>query len=184
MKRTFLGICIALSAFAAIGAPSQARAWKPQGAALAQDYAVITDTRADHDIVILSWFASPLAASAPNAEAAQAMLDKYIIIGAVHGHIGTGGAVSFDTTDTLQALDADKKPLTLLEGDKIPPMVAGSVSLLGAMMRQSIGAMGQGMRFFVFDAGDVHACGKGQLAVPYAGETYTYDTPIPGCPAP
>ena len=166
----------------AVCAPAQARAWKPQGAALAQDYAVITDVRPDHDVVMVFWFAPPLAQQAPPAM--QAILDKYIIVGVVHGHVGTGGAMSFDAVDALQAQDADKKPLTLLEGDKIPPDVAASVSFIGASMRQAIGAMGQGMHFFVFDAGAVHACAKGQLAIPFAGETYTYDTPFPGCPAP
>ena len=184
MKRIFLGICFGVSALLAVSVPAQARTWKPQGAALAQDYAVITDVRPDHDIVMVFWFASPLAASAPNAAMIQAMLDKYVIIGAVHGHVGTGGAMTFDPIDTFQAQDGDKKPLALLEGDNIPPDVAGSISFLGAMMRQSIGAMGQGMHFFVFNAGDVRACTKGQLAIPFAGETYTYDTPIPGCPAP
>jgi hypothetical protein len=50
-------------------------------------------------------------------------------------------------------------------------------------MRQTIGQMGQGMHFFAFEGG-VHACEKGQLSIPFAGETYIYDTPIPGCPKP
>ena len=184
MRRSFLVVVFTISALVAVSAPAQARAWKPQGAALAQDYAVITDVRPDHDIVMVFWFAAPLAAAAPNGASLNAMLDKYVIIGAVHGHVGTGGAMTFDPIDTLQAQDADKNPLALLEGDKIPPDVASSISFLGAMMRQSIGAMGQGMHFFVFNSGDVRACTKGQLAIPFAGETYTYDTPFPGCPAP
>lgn len=42
--------------------------------------------------------------------------------------------------------------------------------------------MGQGTHWFVFEANNVHSCGVGGLAVPYDGELYTYQTPIPGCP--
>jgi len=29
----------------------------------------------------------------------------------------------------------------------------------------------------------VRACSKGKLVIPLAGETYFYNTPIPGCPS-
>jgi hypothetical protein len=41
--------------------------------------------------------------------------------------------------------------------------------------------MGKGMRMFVFEGGAIDACKKGQLSVPLASETYTWDTPFPGC---
>jgi len=37
------------------------------------------------------------------------------------------------------------------------------------------------MKMFVFESGAIDSCKKGQLAVPLAGETYTWDTPFPGC---
>jgi len=51
-----------------------------------------------------------------------------------------------------------------------------------AILQKSIGPMGQGFRWFVFEGGAVHACETGGLSVAYDGETYTYETPIPGCP--
>jgi hypothetical protein len=80
------------------------------------------------------------------------------------------------------AEDAARTPLKLLSGDAIPPAVAGMVTTVESVMRQTIGAMGKDMVFFVFKGGDVHACQKGELAVPFGGEVYTYKTPIPGCP--
>jgi hypothetical protein len=64
----------------------------------------------------------------------------------------------------------------------LPPATAGAVAVVEGMFRQALGAAGKGMKMFVFDAGDVAACKKGGLAVALADETYTWQTPIPGCP--
>ena len=169
--------------FSALGLGNvEARAWKPQGLALAQDYSVITDVRPSHDIITVLWFAPPLAPSSPTA---QAVLDRYIIIGASHVKQDTvSGQMESTPLDTIQVSDSDEKPLTLLEGDKIPPTVSGVISGMGGVMRQSMGVVGTGMRFFAYESGSVHACSKGRLSISYVGETYTYDTPMPGCPAP
>ena len=51
------------------------------------------------------------------------------------------------------------------------------------MFRQSLGAVGAGFRWFVFDGASVKSCTPGSgFSVQLANETYTYDTPIPGCP--
>jgi hypothetical protein len=89
----------------------------------------------------------------------------------------------FDAIDPLQIKDANGKPLTLLEGDKLPSDASQLVTAMGGTMKQALGAMGQGMRIFVYDNGGVHACAKGGLSIPYNGEVYTYDTPFPGCSA-
>jgi hypothetical protein len=113
---------------------------------------------------------------------AQQVLDKYVVVGVVHANAGVNGRVSFDPIDTLQARDGNGSPLTLLIGDNVPPTVAGLLSGVEATVRQALGAMGQGMHWFVFDGGAVHSCVTGGLSIPVAGETYTYETPIPGCP--
>jgi hypothetical protein len=181
MRLMSTSIFAALLSVAAI-MPVQGRIWKPEGEALAQDYAVITDVRKSHDVVTVFWLASPLAASSP---AAKLILDRYVIIGVAHvkQDIVTGSMES-TALDAVAATDGSGQALTLLEGDKIPPNVAAVITGIGGVMRQSMGVMGIGMRFFAFDAGSVQACNKGKLSISYVGETYTYDTPIPGCPAP
>lgn len=179
MRKWALAALAALSMAAVAFAPSAARPWKPQPSGLAQDYAQIVDVRPNHDIVLLMWLVPPLVQNSPTT---QDLLDKYVIVGVVHGHIDAGGTMAFDTLDSLTAQDADGKPLTLLQNDKIPPTVSGLITGMGGMMRQNLGALGQGMYFFAFDGGAVHACSKGRLSIPFAGEVYTYDTPIPGCP--
>jgi hypothetical protein len=142
---------------------------------------MIQDHRPDGELVILFWFVPLLVEKSP---VAQAMLDKYIIIAAVHAHFDPGGTATFDPIDGLAAKDADDKSLTLLQTDTMPPTVAGAMVTLSGMMKQIIGQMGQGMHFFAFEAGNVHTCAPGRLSVPLAGEIYTYDTPFPGCPKP
>jgi len=172
-----------LAALAICGAlltPGEARPWKPQGEALAEDYAQIIDSRPGGDLVLLMWIVPQIVKSSPTA---AAMLDKYVVLGVVHGHVQAGGIVSFEDVTTLAANDGDGKPLKLLQGADLPADVAGGVAGISGVMRQTIGQMGQGMHFFAFEGG-VHACEKGQLSIPFAGETYIYDTPIPGCPKP
>jgi hypothetical protein len=162
--------------------PAQARLWKPERESLAQDYAIITDIRKSHDVISVFWLAPPLA---PGSPAAQLILERYVIIGVSHVKQDTvTGKTESTNLDAVEARDNDGKPLTLLEGDKVPPTVAAVISGIGGVARQAMGVTGTGMRFFAFDAGNVRACGKGRLSVAYVGETYTYDTPIPGCGGP
>ena len=109
------------------------------------------------------------------------MYDKYVVISVVHFHTGQGGAISLDDIDTLEAQNDDDKPLTLVPRTELLPSEVGMLSAIEAALRQSTGRIGNGTRFFIFDADGVRACEKGGLSVPYAGETYTWDTPFPGC---
>ena len=109
------------------------------------------------------------------------MLEKDIVISVVHYHTGEGGAISVDNIDTLEVRDDDDKPLTLVSRTELLPTEVGMISTIEASFRQSIGRIGDGTRFFIFDAGMVRACEKGRISVPFAGETYTWETPFPGC---
>jgi hypothetical protein len=165
-----------------VASPVSARVWNPQGKTLAEDYSVISDNRPDKNIVMLMWLTTPMVDNLPTV---QALLDKYLIIGASITQIQTTGTLAGDGEMAgPQPVDMDGTQLKPLTGDQIPPAVQAILAGVGGMMRQSFGAMGQNMRFYVFDSGNVRACGKGKLSVPFAGVTYTYDTPIPGCPKP
>ncbi len=180
MRAAALFACVAALCQIFVSVPADARPWKPTPASLAEDYAIISDTRSDNDLVMVFWLVPQMYPTLPQA---QALLDKYIVVAVIHAHRGALGGAVFDTVDTLEAKDGNGKPLKLLTGADLPPDVAQSVTAFGGVMQQLLGPMGQGMSFFVFNKGSVHACEKGQLVIPYAGETYTYDTPIPGCPA-
>jgi hypothetical protein len=163
--------------------PASSRNWKSTPEKLASDYSIINDVRTDGDIVMLMWFAPPVVrADAPNAERFRSLLDKYIFLGVVHGHLDkTTGTSTFENIDTLEAKDEGGKTLALVERSNMNPASVGAVAVLERVFQQMLGAAGRGMKMFVFDADDVHACKKGKLSVPFAGETYTWETPFPGC---
>ena len=157
---------------------AESRPWKPAMKQLASDYATIIDGRNDRDIRVIFWLAPPIMDRGPAAD----LVDKYVIIGVARGHFSSMGSVTFDPIDSLQVKDSNARPLLRLAGEEIPPAVAGTVAIMESAFGQSLGAFGKGMHWFVFAAGTVHACSNGGISIPFAGETYTYDTPIPGCP--
>ena len=167
-----IGACVAV-----LAAPASGRSWKPTQTQQALDYLTISHYKAG-EIIILIWLGAPMMTN----DAARQLFEKNIVIGAAHAHIGTDGTVSFDAIDNLQALDATKRPLAPVTPDSLTPVMAGAMTTTQTIYRQTLGAMGQGIHWFVFDAGTVHACGKGMLSIPYEGEIYTYETPVPGCP--
>jgi hypothetical protein len=164
---------VALAAFSTICA---ARPWKPTPEALALEYSQIEDAR-NHETVLI-WWLTPPSIKPPDP---TGTLDKYVIIGVVDAHYDDLGNITFAPADTLQA-SVNGRPLSLLTPATMPPAVSGILTVMQNMLGKSLGPMGQGIRWFVFDGGSFHSCGSGQLSVPYANETYTFDAPIPGCP--
>jgi hypothetical protein len=174
----------ALMVFALGASPVLSRQWRATPATLALDYAQIIDQRSGgQEIVMAFWFVPQmLPANSPGADIATAMLQKYVVIGVVHASMQRGtGTASFENVDALPAMDQSGKPLALVANDTLPPTLVGMRSAMESFFRQTMGAMGNGLKMFVFDAGDVGSCKPGQLSVLLANETYTWDTPIPGC---
>jgi hypothetical protein len=167
------------SLFAAVSSRADARQWKPTAATLARDYAQIVDLReSKRELVLVWWSVPPMYSNSQTRE----VFDKYVVLGVARAKIGADGTFSYDQTGTPQASDGNVQPLTLLSGDKVPPVVAGNLVSVEGMLRQAAGPLGKGVQWFVFEGGAVHAYEKGELSVRFADETYTYDTPIPGCP--
>jgi hypothetical protein len=122
------------------------------------------------------WLVPQLVPTLPQA------LDNYVIVGVGEGHVAPTGTMSFAAIDSLGANRGSGRALKFLPMNDIPPAITGLLAGLQAALNQSLGAMGQGIRWFVFEAGGVHACGPGGLSIPFEGETHSYETPIPGCP--
>lgn len=183
MKRIVNLLVVSALFFGASSSASSSRIWKATPQAISRDYVTIQDNRGPGDLVFLIWFVPQMLPSdAAGSPMAAGILDKYALISLAHGHFDMKtGAVTFDEIDALQAKDQSEKPLTPVQRDALPPAAAGMLVAMEAVFRQSLGALGKGTKTFVFDAGSVRSCGKGRLAVLFAGETYTWDTPIPGC---
>ncbi|MGA7712990.1 MAG: hypothetical protein WCA81_13885 [Rhizomicrobium sp.] len=179
----FAGRCLAalfvLSAAFFVTCPANARHWNPTGKALAEDYLEIIDTQQEGRVVFLFWMAPPFIG---NSGDATALLDKYVIIGVTVGHLRSTGLV-FDPIEVPPVTDEAGTLLKAVPDEKLDASTSALLFTMKGMMKQAIGAMGEGIRFFVFESGNVHACSKGRLSVPVDNVIYTYDTPVPGCPA-
>jgi hypothetical protein len=94
--------------------------------------------------------------------------------------VSNEGLFTFAPISTISA-SVDRKPLHLLTATDTPPSVAGFLTVMQTGMTRAAGQIGAGLHWFAFDAG-FRACGSGELSIPYDGEVYTYEAPIPGCP--
>jgi hypothetical protein len=181
-------IGIVVTALWCIGFPSSAssRPWKPTPSQIAVDYGGINHNRGNGDVVdvvTIGWWASPTAT--PGSELAS-VFERYVLISITHSHFNVregATALRFDEVDKLEVRDESGNLLTPLDQDALPPASIGRLATFEAGYRQGLGPRGKGTKFFLFEAGAVHACEKGGISVPYDGETYTWETPFPGCSA-
>jgi hypothetical protein len=167
-----------------VGVPfaASSRPWKPTPSQIAADYASIGHNRGNGDIVTIGWWAAPT--SRPGSQLV-AIFEKYVLISVTHSHINLrepATGLHFDNIDILEVRDEGGNALIPVEQDALPPASIGTLATFEAGYRQGLGPRGKGTKFFLFDAGDVRACEKGRISVPYDGEIYTWETPFPGCP--
>ena len=165
-----------------VTSPASPRPWSHDPSVLAQDYLVINDNRGKGEIVMLVWIAPQMTPDPAAREKLTELLGKYVLVGVADAHIQQAtGLPSFDKFGALTAQDAAGHQLQLIDESNLPPTMAGGIVTLQGVFAKTLGPLGQGVNWFVFDAGSVAPCSKGRLSIPLAGETYTWDTPIPGC---
>ena len=178
-KWRILSLFILLGVVVAGGA--SARVWSKNPIALAQDYVVINDNRGAGEMILVLWLASPLLPDGPASDVARDLLDKNILIGVAHVHVAKDGSMTFDPVPTMDATDGAGGSLKQLDTGAMSPAIVASMTMVQTIFTRSLGQLGQGVHWFVFDAGATRACAPGGLAITVADEKYTYDTPIPGC---
>ena len=159
--------------------PASARLWKPMPDQLALDYATINHNKGADGRVILGWMASPLMPS----PSVKQLLDKYVVISIVHTRQAPGGPLTWDNIQGVQVSDGNGQALKEVSGDAMPPALVGLIATSDASMRQSTQGRGK-VYWSVWETGSVNACQRGKLVVTYDGESYSYDTPMPGCAKP
>ncbi len=161
---------------AASVSPVSARLWKPTPAQQAMDYLTINHNKGVDGHVIVGWMASPTI----NSPTMQPLLDKYVVVSIIHTRTQPSGPVIYDDVQGVQVTDGGRQPLKELTGDAIPPALVGITASANASIRQT--TQGRGKMFWgIYEAGGVNPCLPGKLLVAYDGETYNYDTPLPGC---
>jgi len=161
--------------------PASARQWKPDAKAAALDYTQILHSKGGNEIVFLWWVVPETFPASPNSQPILEALSRYVILGIAHGHSNQSAPMSFDNIADLRITDSTSRSISALGTTTIPPEAAQAVGSVRTLAQQSLGPIGQGMRWFVFDGSTIHSCAPGKMSVPFAGETYTFDTPIPGC---
>jgi hypothetical protein len=153
---------------------------------IAGDYAVINHNRGNGDVVTVVWWAS-LTARPGSPSQLVSVFERHVLISITHSHLNLGEPVTglrFDDVDKLEVRNESGNHFAPFDQDLLPPASIGNLSAFEAGYRQGLGPRGKGTKFFQFEAGGVHACEKGGISVPYDGETYTWETPFPGCSAP
>lgn len=165
--------------------PVLARQWNPDSRGAAVDYTQILHAKGPGQVVFVWWVVPETFAGAPNAQGLQDALSRYVVVGIADGRApGPGAPMNFTQIPDLKIADTAGRQLSPLAANATPPEMTQTIATLQGLARQNLGPVGQGMRWFVYDGSAIHSCQPGKLSVPYGGETYTYDTPIPGCAKP
>ena len=157
--------------------PANARLWNPTPQQLAQDYSTITHNKGGTaGRVVIQWIAAP--AFTGNM---QALLERHIVLVMTHSTVTPGGTQQFEEVGGVQVTDAAGQALTEIPRNEVPPVLIGFLASLDANLSQSTQGRARN-KILLFQPVSVRACEKGGLALLYAGEKYTFETPMPGCP--
>jgi hypothetical protein len=155
--------------------PVSARLWKPTPQQQVADYLSISHNKGDGGVVMV-WMASPLVAGA-----AKPLMDKYVVLSVIRTRRNPDGTNTWDDVQGVQVSDGNGNALKEVPSDQTPPLLVGMIASAEAAMRQT--SQGKGKVYWgVYEAGSIGACLRGKLVVNFEGESYSYDTPVPGCP--
>lgn len=159
-----------------------ARQWRMTPSARAQEYSQIIDQRSTGEMVIVWWVAPEvLEDSSPGTKKARSILRQYMLVGVAHTQVSALGQFTFQTPRGLRVRPSNATARLPLDKTTLPPAVAGVVSVLESTFSQAMGQFGRGVHWYVFDGKGIGSCRKGAFWIAYAGEQYSYATPIPGC---
>ncbi len=169
-------LCLLAIASMTLVVSAQARPWKPTPQQLAQDYSTLVHNKgASGGTVRLSWLAAPgFSGNLPQ------LMQKHVVLTLTHTVPSPDGLANYEDAGGVQVTDLAGTALTEVPLNALPPTLVGLTAQLEATFRQSTTGNAK-MKILAFEPGSVHPCQKGGLAVTYAGERYTYETPMPGC---
>jgi TonB family protein len=162
---------------------------------VAQDYVHIMDRRGPDELVSVQWLAPQAMVTTPEW---RTLLDKYIVIGVSHVVLPANGETKHEANDAPPvATDEGGAVLRRFSEQNMPPEIAKLIAYKIGLIRnatppeevvpkdmherQIMRSFMSEFQFFAFQNTNVHDCASGRLTVRYAGENYTFDTPILGC---
>jgi hypothetical protein len=164
----------------ALCSAAAARQWNPDARGASLDYTQILHARPNGEVVLIWWAVPETFPDDANTKVLKDVVARYLIVGFAHGHSGPGG-LALDPIGEVKITDSSSRELSPFPANATPQEVTQTLGTLQAISRQSLGPLGMGVRWFAFDGSMAHSCAPGKISVPFAGVTYTYDTPVPGC---
>lgn len=157
-----------------------ARTWPRGGPAEARDYLTIDDQRPGNELALILWLAPPMID--PQHSDAKKLLGQFVVVATTLATIEpVTGRLKIGPSSQPSALSTDGRPLSLVPPEEWPPALNGALQAVKTAMAQSVGDIGKSISWYVFQPDGVDACKPGSLQVIFAGETYSYKTPVPGC---
>jgi len=160
----------------------EARQWNTTPWSQAIEYTQIIHNKTANRVVLIWWLAPEVINPAtPGAEQARSVLSKYVLVGVTDGMISSLGEMTTKDIEgvKIKTMNGAKNAL---QAFAIPPVVSGTVTVLKSIFGRSMGKLGEGMNWLVFDPENISSCKQGKFWVVYDGVEYDYVTPIPGCP--
>jgi len=162
---------------------ADARQWDPPPQMAALDYSQISHIKPNGQVVMLWWIVPEIFMPNPNNQALLNVLSHYVILGVVQGRPNPNGGLTFDPVPALQIADQASHSYSPMPENMLPADVGQALTTVQNLARQTpVAPLAQGMHWFVYQADTIHSCAPGRMSIALGGETYTFDTPIPGCP--
>jgi len=180
MKTRWLLASVAVIAL--LGGVADARQWEPAPQMAALDYSQISHIKPNGQVAFLWWIVPEIFMSNPNNQSLLNVLSHYVVLGVVQGRPNPNGGLAFDPVPTLQITDQASHSYSPLPENMLPADVNQALTAVQNLSRQTpVAPLTQGMHWFVYQADTIHSCTAGRMSVALAGETYSFETPIPGC---
>ncbi len=171
-----------LSIAVLLGSSAMARQWNPDVHSQALDYSQIVHVKPNGEVALVWWVVPEIFTPNANNQALVGVLSRYVVLGIADGRPGSNGALAFENLPPVQIMDQMSRSYSPMPENALPADASQAIATLqGLAMQSPLGPFAQGMHWLVYQANTVHSCMPGKLSVPVAGETYTFDTPIPGC---
>lgn len=158
-----------------------ARKWKPAPLQSAQDYLNINHKINDQDEVFLMWVAPEYLEKQPATKPIRDVLSRYVLVGIVHFTIDGQGVFKFRDVNDLTVELPGNQVFSPMNEDELPPILPTVITFLSKALAGGMGKMGQAMKFYVYDTGNIDTCSSGTVWVRYLKERYEYKTPLPNC---
>ena len=111
--------------------PASARQWNPDSRSAAGDYSLIFHSKGPTQVVAVWWAAPEAFIGAPNAQAIQDALSRYVVIGIADGRApGPGAPMTFTPVPDLKIADAGGRQFSPLAANATPPEMTQTITAL------------------------------------------------------